>query len=120
VPTPVLSELGPIDWDAQVATVKQQVLARLAHHGVELSPQEIRVEEVWTPAEWGRRFGLHDGSAFGASHGLFQLGPFRPANANAEVGGLYYAGASTVPGTGMPMVVLSGRLAAERVLSEGS
>ena len=62
-------------------------------------------------------FGLHDGSAFGAAHTLFQMGPWRSRNMSPDVRGLYYTGASTTPGTGMPMVVLSGRMTAERILA---
>jgi len=73
------------------------------------------MEEVWTPTDWQRRFGLYDGSAFGAAHSLFQMGPFRAKNYSSETRGLYYTGASTTPGTGMPMVVLGGRMVAERI-----
>lgn len=117
VPTPVLSRLGEVDWPRVTAWVRERVLTRLAHHGLEVAPGDLAAEEVWTPAEWSRRFGLYDGSAFGAGHRLLQVGPFRASNVSREVPGLFYVGAGTVPGTGMPMVTLSGRLAAERVLA---
>lgn len=117
VPTPVLSELGEPDDEALVDRLRDRVLGRLAEHGVPVPRQRIVHEEVWTPTEWGERFGLYDGSAFGAAHTLFQVGPFRARNVSSDVPGLYYAGASTTPGTGMPMVTLSGRLAARRVES---
>ena len=115
VPTPLLSEVNGLDWDDAVGKVRQQVLERLWGHGVALDPECIVVEEVYTPAEWSRRFGLFDGSAFGAAHTLFQVGPFRDRNYSREVEGLFYVGASTTPGTGMPMVVLGGKLTAERI-----
>lgn len=115
VPTPLLSEMPGIDWDVAVADVKRKVLERLWHDGVDIDPERIVVEEVYTPEEWSRRFGLYDGSAFGAAHTLFQVGPFRDRNYSSEVEGLFYVGASTTPGTGMPMVVLGGRLTAERI-----
>ena len=116
-PVPLLSEMNGADWRTEARKIKGQVLATLARHGVELEPQRIRVEEIYTPAEWRRRFGLFDGSAFGAAHTLRQLGPWRAKNVSADVEGLYYAGAGTTPGTGMPMVVLSGRMVAERIAS---
>ncbi|MFX9707486.1 phytoene desaturase, partial [Acinetobacter baumannii] len=61
------------------------------------------------------RFGLYDGSAFGAAHTLRQIGPFRAPNYSREIKGLYYVGASTTPGTGLPMVALGGRLVADRI-----
>ena len=117
VPTPLLSELPGADWDEIVGRVKTQVFEGLAHHGVHIAPERIAVQEVYTPDDWRRRFGLYDGSAFGAAHTLFQLGPFRSKNYSDTIEGLYYTGASTTPGTGMPMVVLSGQLVAERIVS---
>jgi phytoene desaturase len=110
VPTPVLSAMPDVDWPETVRDVKARVLARTG-----LDPARIVMEEVWTPTDWQRRFGLYDGSAFGAAHSLFQMGPFRAKNYSSETRGLYYTGASTTPGTGMPMVVLGGRMVAERI-----
>jgi phytoene desaturase len=72
---------------------------------------------VWTPVEWKERFGLYEGSAFGAAHTLSQMGPFRPPNYSRRIRGLFFTGASTTPGTGLPMVALSGQLAAQRIQS---
>lgn len=116
-PVPLLSEMKDADWSGVARNIKERVLSTLLRHGVEIEPSRIRVEEIYTPADWRRRFGLYDGSAFGAAHNFRQLGPFRSRNYSSEVEGLYYAGASTTPGTGMPMVVLSGRMVAERISS---
>lgn len=116
-PTPLISEMPGADWPGEAAKIRSQVLSTLARHGVEIAEERIAFEEVYTPLEWRKRFGLYDGSAFGAAHTLFQVGPFRRRNYSDEAEGLYYVGASTTPGTGMPMVVLGGRLVAERVLS---
>ena len=112
VPVPLLSQLPGIVWNETVSEVKRRVLEKL-----ELPAERIGFEEIWTPPEWQKRFGLHDGSAFGAGHSLFQMGPFRHRNYSRQLPGLYYAGASTTPGTGMPMVILGGRMVAERVAS---
>ncbi len=117
VPTPRLSELGSIDWTAAVAAVRAKILHRLHAHGIEIDPARIAVEQVWTPETWSRMFGLYDGSAFGASHTLLQIGPLRARNCDRRVRGLYYVGASTTPGTGLPMVVLGGEMTAQRILS---
>jgi phytoene desaturase len=116
-PTPLLSETPGFDWRAAAVEIKQRVFERLWRRGVKLDPERIVVEEVYTPVEWNQRFGLFDGSAFGAAHTLFQVGPFRSRNYSAEVEGLYYVGAGVTPGTGMPMVVLGGKLTAERIQS---
>jgi phytoene desaturase len=110
VPVPVLSDMPDLDWPAALADMKSKILARL-----NLPADRIIVEEIWTPAEWRDRFALYDGSAFGAAHTLFQMGPFRTRNFSAATKGLYYTGGSTTPGTGMPMVVLGGKMTADRI-----
>ena len=114
-PTPTLGQMPGADWREESRKIKKRVTETLARHGVRIDPACVVFEEVYTPEDWRRRFGLYDGSAFGAAHTLFQVGPFRQKNFSEELEGLYYVGASTTPGTGMPMVVLSGRLVAERI-----
>ena len=58
------------------------------------------------------------GSTHGLSHTLTQLAYFRPSNRHAHYTNLYFAGASTHPGTGGPAVMVSGRLVAERIMDE--
>ena len=120
VPTPLLSEVPNVDWEQTTQKVKAQILTRLQSHGVDISTDQIVFEEVYTPEIWSKKFGLYDGSAFGGAHTLFQVGPFRPRNYSSEIQGLFYTGASTTPGTGMPMVILSGKLTAERIIEKVS
>ncbi len=58
------------------------------------------------------------GATHGLAHTLLQMGYFRPHNRHAHYRNLYFAGASTHPGTGLPTAIVSGRLAAERVLED--
>jgi phytoene desaturase len=116
VPTPTISQMGECAWPEIALRARRLVLDRLKLHGIDIARQFV-VERCWTPPDWRSRFGLFDGSAFGAAHTLSQVGPFRPRNWSRTVRGLYFAGSSTTPGAGMPMVVLSGRMAAERVAS---
>lgn len=77
------------------------------------------VEElVIAPPDWAQRYGLRHGAAFGLSHGLDQLSVFRPGLKDDEVQGLYFVGASTRPGNGVPLCMISAKLAAERVLQD--
>ncbi len=80
----------------------------------------IMTRKVMTPIEWRDRFNLYKGSGLGLAHGLNQVGGFRPSNKDEEFKNLYYVGASTVPGTGLPIVIISSRLVTERVLNEHS
>lgn len=71
---------------------------------------------VYTPVDWMEQFNLHRGSGLGLSHKMLQIGAFRPKNYDEFFKNVFYAGASTIPGTGLPMVVISSRLAAERII----
>ena len=61
---------------------------------------------------------MEHGAAFGMDHGLDQLALFRPPLKDAKIQGLYFAGASTRPGNGVPLVLIGARLTAERVIKD--
>jgi len=73
---------------------------------------------VYSPIDWESAFNLYQGSGLGLAHDLNQVGGFRPSNKDEEYKNLYYAGASTVPGTGLPMTVISSRLVTQRILKD--
>jgi phytoene desaturase len=73
---------------------------------------------VMNPVDWKNNFNLYRGSGLGLAHGLNQIGGFRPPNKDEVFQNLYYVGASTIPGTGLPIVVISSRLATERILKD--
>jgi len=70
---------------------------------------------VLTPADWEKMFNLYKGSGLGLAHDLDQVGGLRPSNHDEEFKNLFYVGASTTPGTGLPMVVISSGLVTERI-----
>lgn len=109
-PTPNLD--GRIDWHNDRGWVRDSMVERVRSHGYPVD--EIRVERFYDPTDW-ERMGMERGTPFGISHRFFQTGPFRPNNLEKRAPGLYFVGSSTVPGVGVPMVLLSGRLAANRV-----
>ena len=73
---------------------------------------------VLNPEKWKNMFGLYKGSGLGLAHDLNQVGGFRPKNKDEKFENLYYVGASTVPGTGLPMTVISSKLVTERILKD--
>ena len=107
------------DWDAMVKRARQTVLDKL---GKELGAADleahIKFEIVYQPKVWKERFNLVNGSAFGLSHNFWQVGYLRPQNRHKQYKNMYFAGASTHPGTGLPIVLLSARLTTERILKE--
>jgi phytoene desaturase len=70
---------------------------------------------VMDPIEWEKTFNLYKGSGLGLAHDLNQIGGFRPKNYDEVFGNVFYVGASTIPGTGLPMTVISSRLVTERI-----
>ena len=112
-PTPSLSAGGSrIDWDAVAPRYRDHVMETMAKRGYDGFSEAVEVEDVTTPADWERR-GMADGAPFASSHLFRQTGPFRPGNMWGE--NVVFTGSGTQPGVGVPMVLVSGRLAAERV-----
>lgn len=71
---------------------------------------------ILSPIQWEKMFNLYRGSGLGLAHDLSQVGYFRPSNQDEVFPNLFYVGASTTPGTGLPMVVISSKLVTERIL----
>jgi phytoene desaturase len=109
-PTPNLD--SPIDWQRTAPRYRQEVLRTLEERGYVGFSDAIEVEDVTTPVEWGAR-GMERGAPFASAHSFLQTGPFRPSNLWGE--NVVFTGSGTQPGVGVPMVLISGRLAAERV-----
>ncbi|MBN2086609.1 MAG: phytoene desaturase [Anaerolineales bacterium] len=118
VPVGHLNEHGKQDWDALRDEARRHVFRRLQTIGIgDLKPR-IKFEASCTPPAWAKRFNLMKGSTHGLSHTLTQMGYLRPANRHPRYKNLFFVGASTHPGTGMPTAMVSGRLVAERIISE--
>lgn len=75
-------------------------------------------QTIFDPIDWRDKFNLYRGSGLGLAHGLNQVAALRPANKDEKLNNLYYVGASTIPGTGLPIVVISSKLVTERILSD--
>lgn len=112
-PAPNLG-LGDIDWDRVAPAYRDELLGVLAQRGLTGFPDEVEVTEVVTPATWARR-GLAKGTPFSLAHTFAQTGPFRPSNVVRGADNVVLAGCGTVPGVGIPPVLISGRLAAARI-----
>ena len=80
--------------------------------------ENLLVKEIWSPVDWENKFNLYKGSGLGLAHGINQVGAFRPKNHDEEFPNLFYVGASTTPGTGLPMVIISSKLVTERIVEE--
>jgi phytoene dehydrogenase-like protein len=106
------------DWDDIRDRARQAVFDRLAILGITDLPAQLKFEVNYTPLSWRKRYNLMKGSTHGLAHTLTQLGYFRPHNRHPRYHNLYFVGASTHPGTGVPTALISARLVATRVMED--
>jgi len=109
-PTPNLD--SPIDWSLTKDRYRDEVIRTLEERGYVGFGDAIEVEDITTPQDWADR-GMERGAPFASAHSFLQTGPFRPGNMWGE--NVVFTGSGTQPGVGVPMVLVSGRLAAERI-----
>jgi phytoene desaturase len=108
---PVPNLNGKINWMTEAKLLRERLHTFLAQQGY---PSEVITEDLLTPLEWQAQ-GMAAGTPFALAHTFGQTGPFRPANVERRLPGMFFAGSGTVPGVGVPMVLISGKLAASRV-----
>ncbi len=113
-----LDETGEQDWKAIRRRARQAIFSRLAQRGITDLEDHIKFEVNFTPLSWRKRYNLVKGSTHGLCHNLTQLGIMRPSNRHPRYHNLYFVGASTHPGTGVPTTLVSARLTATRLLEE--
>jgi len=118
VPVGHLSEDGGQDWGALRDEARKHVFRRLSALGISGLESHIKFEIDFTPPSWRKRYNLMKGSTHGLCHNLMQLGYFRPDLQHRRYRNVYFTGASTRPGTGMPTAMVSGRLAAQRIVDD--
>ncbi len=102
------------DWTQMLPEYREVILDKLEQTaGMSGLRDAIRFEAALTPEGIHNRYRVLNGAIYGlASHGKF-LGAFKPGNRRTDVGGLYLAGGAAHPGPGMPMVMMSGWIAAD-------
>jgi phytoene desaturase len=112
VPVP---HLGPnVNWDREGGAFREKVYGLLERR-CSLDRNRVVYEKARTPLDWREEYNLEEGAAFGVGHGIFQVGYFRPPMVSNAVQGMYFVGASTRPGTGVPLVTIGARLVADRI-----
>ena len=118
VPVGHLSEKNQQDWTEIRDCARQEVFRRLSALGITDLEAHLKFEVNYTPLSWLKRYNLMKGSTHGLSHNLTQLAYFRPHNRHSRYHNLYFVGASTHPGTGIPTALVSGRLSAQRIMDD--
>ncbi|HYC31739.1 MAG TPA: phytoene desaturase family protein [Gemmatimonadales bacterium] len=118
VPVPSRAPGREIDWSAAGPRLEANMLTRLERFGLRDLRRHIVTRRTFTPDDFTTAFSATRGEAFGLSHGIDQVGWFRPHNRHPGIENLYFVGQSTHPGCGVPMVLISARLSAARIAAE--
>ncbi|MDT8400535.1 MAG: phytoene desaturase family protein [Bacteroidales bacterium] len=102
------------DWSdkEEIAGAIIKDLSRRTAYDLENS---IISKTILTPEDWRDTFNLHRGSGLGLGHNMMQMGYLRPSNKDEKFDNLFYTGSSTLPGTGIPMAIISSKLVTERI-----
>jgi phytoene dehydrogenase-like protein len=108
-----------VSWAREAAPYRDVVLAKLERMGLDDLRQHIVYQQIWTPEDIQSRYN----AAGGAIYGLSSNNPFsafmRPPLRARGLRNLYFVGGGTHPGGGIPLVLLSGKAVAERVVADG-
>lgn len=107
--------------DAAVEQAVDAAIARIAEWAaIPDLAQRVTVRETLGPGDYAERYHSWRGGLLGPAHILRQSAMFRAKNASKRVAGLYYAGATTSPGVGVPMCLISAELVLKRVRGDHS
>ncbi len=116
IPVPHLDKENPQDWENLKVQSRQYILRRFRELGISDLAEHLKFEICYSPLDWQNRYNLTKGSAHGLSHEILQMGYMRPKNQHARYRNLYFVGASTHPGTGLPSVLVSAKHVSDRIL----
>jgi phytoene desaturase len=115
VPVGHLDEQRPQDWDALRDRARRIVFSRLGAIGMGDLADHILFEETFGPPQYRDHLNLMKGAVFGLGYSFNQIGYLRPRNQHRRYRNLYFVGASTHPGGGLPIVLASAKLVADRI-----
>jgi phytoene desaturase (3,4-didehydrolycopene-forming) len=106
------------DWNAMVNKAREKVLTTIEGRTGAKMRHSIIHEEINTPGSWKEKFNLDKGAILGLSHSFFNVLSFRPNTKHAKYQDLYFVGASTHPGTGVPICLAGSKITAEQILGD--
>ncbi|KAK4969220.1 hypothetical protein LTR66_000157 [Elasticomyces elasticus] len=113
-----LDVVKPQDWSEIVSKTRSTILSTIcARTGCTKDlAQAIAYETVNTPQTWKEVFNLDRGAILGLSHSFFNVLGFRPKTRHPQFDGLFFVGASTHPGTGVPVCLAGAKITSEQIL----
>jgi phytoene desaturase len=108
------------DWTAESSGYRDLIVSRLEENGLHGLGDAIDYERMITPLDFEQTYNANRGSIYGISSNKRRSAFLRPPNKALDIDGLYFAGGATHPGGGIPLVLLSGKMAAELLLREAN
>lgn len=109
---------GGVDWDAIAPAYRAKVLRRLELMGVDDIEGRIRYEKMITPKDWEQDMSIYRGATFNLAHNLGQMLHMRPRNRFEDLEGVYLTGGGTHPGSGLPTIFESSKIAAKLIAED--
>lgn len=107
------------DWDSIVTSARKTIISTIESRTGCASLSDLIIhEETNTPTSWESGFNLDKGSILGLSHSFFNVLAFRPKTKHPQIAGVYFVGASTHPGTGVPIVLAGAKITTEQILRD--
>lgn len=104
-----------VDWKTEAKSYRDLIVKKLENFGLEDLDESIEFEQTITPEDFERKYRTNRGSIYGvSSNGIFSAF-LRVPNQSKQIKNLYFVGGATHPGGGMPLVLLSGKMAAELI-----
>jgi diapolycopene oxygenase len=106
------------DWEREGESYTQFLLEQLEQRGMPGLRASAVVQRCLTPVDIERLYGSHRGAIYGSVTRRGLTSAFKPGNRSELFPGLYFCGGSSNPGAGVPMVLMSGQIAAACVLTD--
>ncbi len=105
--------------DAEYETIADNYIKDIERMtGIKDLFDRIVFRKLMTPNEFGSRYNSWNLNSIGPAHTLRQTGIFRTGNVSKKVKNLYYVGGATIPGVGMPMVIIGAELVYKRIIGD--
>nr|MBP8790632.1 phytoene desaturase [Breznakibacter sp.] len=111
---PVPNLIYKKEWN-DAETIVESIIEDFSERTAFNIQPHIVSKTIFTPQTWADTFNLYQGAGLGLSHAMLQIGAFRPNNIDEKYSNLFYVGASTVPGAGLPMAIISSKLVTQRI-----
>jgi phytoene dehydrogenase-like protein len=108
--------LYPQDWDAYKNKLRAYIIRKLEGIGIHNLEKQIKFEISSTPQDWQNKLNLTYGAVYSLNHNLRQMGIFREKRRSKKYKNVYFVGASTHPGSGLPTVLLSSQYTSRKIL----